>query len=127
VEIKDMADILLKGGKMLNRSCPKCNAPLFKHEDRTFCAKCNWQEGDKQTADNGSVAPPTDRVKTEAGEPLETLSQLQVAILGKIQEYTEKLNSQQGEGALDLNTGVLSGLLELLNRTLEIRESLNKK
>jgi len=119
-----MADILLKGGKMLNRSCPKCNAPLFKHEDRTFCAKCNWQEGDAQAAEGGSAESSAENVKVEAGKTLETLSQLQAAILGKIQEYTEKLKTQQGEGALDLNTGVLFDLLDLLDRTLEIHQSL---
>ena len=121
-----MADILLKGGKMLNRSCPECNAPLFRYQDRTFCAKCNWEEG--ETGKEGiPVAPPTE-VGGEIGpgqEPLETLSLLQATVLERIRDYSKKLNKEQGKGNLDLNIQVLSELLELLDRILEIKKSMN--
>jgi UPF0148 protein len=129
VEIKDMADILLKGGKMLNRSCPKCNAPLFKYEDRTFCAKCNWEEGQKQ--DGEEVVKPEEKQTQQAAssgkEPLATLDQLQMVVLERIREYSGRLNAQKGEGNLDLNTDILSDLLDLLERIIEIRQSLQGK
>ena len=129
MEIKDMADILLKGGKMLNKSCPKCNAPLFKYQDRTFCAKCNWVEGQKD--DGGGEAKPEEKqtLKTTASdeEPLAALNQLQIAVLERIREYSARLNDQKGEGNLDLNTEILSELLDLLERIIDIRESLKSK
>ena len=120
-----MADILLKGGKMLNSSCPECNAPLFKYQDRTFCAKCNWEEGATKEEGVPAEAPTKVENNIELGqEPLETLSLLQTTVLERIRDYSEKLNKERGEGNLDLNIKVLSELLELLDRILEIRKSM---
>ncbi|MEJ2277436.1 MAG: Sjogren's syndrome/scleroderma autoantigen 1 family protein [Candidatus Lokiarchaeota archaeon] len=39
---KKMADLLRKGNKMLNRSCPQCNNPLFENKNgKIFCPSCN--------------------------------------------------------------------------------------
>jgi UPF0148 protein len=41
-----MAEYLLKGAKMLSKSCPACGSPLFTYKDRTFCVMCEL-EGEK--------------------------------------------------------------------------------
>jgi UPF0148 protein len=35
-----MAEFLLKGGKMLEKSCKTCGCPLFEVKGRTFCVVC---------------------------------------------------------------------------------------
>ena len=35
-----MAEYLLKGGKMLSKTCPECGAPLFEVKGETKCVVC---------------------------------------------------------------------------------------
>lgn len=35
-----MAEYLLKGGKMLAKTCTDCGSPLFEYKGETFCAVC---------------------------------------------------------------------------------------
>jgi UPF0148 protein len=35
-----MAEYLLKGGKMLEKSCPVCGCPMFEYKKKTFCVVC---------------------------------------------------------------------------------------
>lgn len=35
-----MAEYLLKGGKMLDKSCPSCGSPLFQIKGDTICVVC---------------------------------------------------------------------------------------
>jgi UPF0148 protein len=56
-----MAECLLKGGKMLSKTCPACGCPLFEVKGETFCVVCREEQtgtkggkgqeaGEKQTA-----------------------------------------------------------------------------
>lgn len=40
-----MAEYLLKGAKMLSKTCPSCGSPMFTYKDRTFCVLCESEEG----------------------------------------------------------------------------------
>jgi UPF0148 protein len=35
-----MAEYLLKGGKMLEKTCKTCGCPLFEFKGKTFCVVC---------------------------------------------------------------------------------------
>lgn len=48
-----MAEALLKGGKMLEKSCRICGCPLFEVKGKTLCVVC--AEDDKDTG--GAPAP----------------------------------------------------------------------
>ncbi|MCE5299147.1 MAG: hypothetical protein LLF84_09415 [Methanoregulaceae archaeon] len=39
-----MAGYLLKGGKMLSKSCPSCGCPLFEIKGETLCVVCREDE-----------------------------------------------------------------------------------
>ena len=39
--IKLMSTLLLKGAKMLGKSCEKCGTPLFEYKGQVFCPKCD--------------------------------------------------------------------------------------
>ena len=45
-----MAEYLLNGGKMLAKTCPTCNSPLFEVKGRTFCAVCEEQRMEEKAA-----------------------------------------------------------------------------
>jgi UPF0148 protein len=39
-----MAEYLLKGGKMLEKTCKTCGCPLFEYRKKTFCVVCAERE-----------------------------------------------------------------------------------
>lgn len=49
-----MAEHLLKGGKMLEKSCKTCGCPLFEVKGKTLCVVC----AEKDTADKTSPGAP---------------------------------------------------------------------
>ena len=47
-----MAQYLLKGGKMLAKTCPNCGCPLFEYKGETLCVVCqeaNQQKEEEET------------------------------------------------------------------------------
>jgi UPF0148 protein len=44
-----MAEYLLKGGKMLEKSCRTCGCPLFEVKGKTLCVVCAENEPAKET------------------------------------------------------------------------------
>jgi UPF0148 protein len=56
-----MAEYLLKGGKMLDKTCPACGCPLFEYKKKTFCVVC----AEKKPAAAAPV-PPTPVSPAEA-------------------------------------------------------------
>jgi len=38
--LKNMADMLLKGGRMLQYHCDKCKSPLFQKDKKVICPVC---------------------------------------------------------------------------------------
>jgi UPF0148 protein len=51
-----MAQYLLKGGKMLAKTCQKCGSPLFEYKGETFCVVCR-ERGVSQESAKGQPAP----------------------------------------------------------------------
>lgn len=39
-----MAEYLLKGGKMLSKTCPVCHSPLFEYKGETICVVCREEK-----------------------------------------------------------------------------------
>ena len=64
-----MAEYLLKGAKMLGKSCPECGSPLFTVNGETYCVVC--RENKAQTgkaANNANNSDNTNGAKgTKAG------------------------------------------------------------
>ena len=53
-----MAEYLLKGGKMLEKTCKTCGCPLFEVKGKTFCVVCAENATAEKTAKStGSKAP----------------------------------------------------------------------
>jgi UPF0148 protein len=43
-----MAEYLLKGGKMLSKTCPSCGCPLFDYKGETLCVVCREEQAGEQ-------------------------------------------------------------------------------
>jgi uncharacterized Zn finger protein (UPF0148 family) len=134
MEIKDMAEILLKGGKMLGKSCPECNAPLFQREGQVFCARCEWQEG--RSTSTKAKKPAASSPEGSAGKDQEVeaprsiamdkpaseaLQKAETAVLRRIHEYAGKLEDGSEDANLASNLEVMGELLELLEGILELK------
>jgi len=59
-----MADYLLKGGKMLEKSCKTCGCPLFEVKGKTLCVVC----AEHDNAEKSGTAPLSPPVHTHGPE-----------------------------------------------------------
>ncbi|HWQ66759.1 MAG TPA: Sjogren's syndrome/scleroderma autoantigen 1 family protein [Methanospirillum sp.] len=54
-----MAEYLLKGGKMLAKTCNTCSSPLFEYKGNTFCAVClENQEQENEATVTAAIQSP---------------------------------------------------------------------
>jgi len=64
-----MAEYLLKGGKMLAKTCPVCYSPLFEFKGETFCVVCNENKVNKGESQENTASsaiessPVTSKIK----------------------------------------------------------------
>ena len=65
-----MAEHLLKGGKMLEKSCKTCGCPLFEVKGKTLCVVCAENEDAKKPA-KGAKAPAAAVATAESHAPHE--------------------------------------------------------
>jgi UPF0148 protein len=63
-----MAEYLLKGGKMLAKSCPDCSSPLFEYKGETFCVVCREDQMDQQKNENLKIAEEKSENSTSPGK-----------------------------------------------------------
>jgi UPF0148 protein len=61
-----MAEYLLKGAKMLAKTCPVCGSPLFTYKDRTFCVMCELEQSKSPEGTKKQPRKPVDLPKGES-------------------------------------------------------------
>lgn len=66
-----MAEYLLRGGKMLAKTCPACGSPLFEYKGETRCVVCAEEEnnGGKQQRAESDQNPSTSTGPAPADYP----------------------------------------------------------
>jgi UPF0148 protein len=68
-----MAEYLLKGGKMLAKTCAECGNPLFEYKGTTLCVVCDEQKkgeetgGEKPATGEGAQEIPVNPAPAAAG------------------------------------------------------------
>ena len=108
--MKEMAELLRSGAKMLSHSCPECGSPLFQLKSgEIWCAKCQRRV----------VIVPEGEEAPEAGFQLDTLEQ---AIVSKLASMTGLLSSEDDPGKLRETAEALNALLASLERLRRIRK-----
>ncbi|RXE55508.1 hypothetical protein ABH15_12405 [Methanoculleus taiwanensis] len=58
-----MAEYLLKGGKMLSKSCKMCGFPLFEYKGETICVVCRAEETAAEKTPEEPIPAPAEAVK----------------------------------------------------------------
>ncbi|HOJ95754.1 MAG TPA: autoantigen p27 domain-containing protein [Methanospirillum sp.] len=54
-----MAEYLLKGGKMLSKTCPVCHSPLFEYKGKTLCVVCEEEKAAASQKTPSTTSPPS--------------------------------------------------------------------
>ncbi|UCD46153.1 MAG: hypothetical protein JSV27_04995 [Candidatus Bathyarchaeota archaeon] len=109
--MKEMAELLRSGARMLDKSCPECNSPLFQLKSgEIWCANCQRrvvivQEGEESAA--------------EAGMELESLER---ALVNKIASMRTLIANENEPAKLKEATEVLDSLLSSLEKARRIRK-----
>lgn len=67
-----MAEYLLKGAKMLAKTCPDCGSPLFTYKDRTFCVMCELENEKSLEKTKKQQQKPVELPKKESRAPAVT-------------------------------------------------------
>ena len=110
-ELRSMADLLRSGATLTSLSCPACASPLFKMKSGDlWCARCKKRV----------VVVREDGEITEAvTAPL--LDTLESTLIMKIGEINEKMQGESEIEQLQRLGGVLSTMLESLERVRRIK------
>ena len=58
-----MAEYLLKGGKMLEKTCKTCGCPLFEVKGKTFCVVCAENQTVEKTAKIAGAEVPAEHTR----------------------------------------------------------------
>ncbi|UJG42506.1 MAG: hypothetical protein K9W46_08880 [Candidatus Heimdallarchaeum endolithica] len=119
------ADILLKGGKMLNKACPKCYSPLYEYGGKIICVKCKQEYVlvDEKSKLQQRKQMSSNQVKSQyqisqhgSNITHETLLETQSVIMKKLSQLNKQLEiSENIDEIISINNAIKS-LLETLNK-----------
>jgi UPF0148 protein len=105
-----MAGYLLKGGKMLSKSCPSCGCPLFEIKGETICVVCREEESARKKSSPAvtHTVPAIPEKHANAEQPCPALaSTLEETLAGLCLRMREEKDPGQ---VLVLATAVKSGV-----------------
>jgi UPF0148 protein len=114
-----MAEYLLKGGKMLDKSCKTCGCPLFEVKGRTTCVVCEENktpasEQDTAVADNDSATPHGYECTCSTAEPSQECLMLADALACTIHVLCERIRTEHDpDNILTLMSAVKTGVESL--------------
>ena len=109
--MKEMAELLRSGAKMLSESCPECGTPLFqlKSED-IVCANCQRRV---------VIVPEGEETTVEAGMRLESL---ETTIYQKLVSLGEVLAEETEPSRIKDLSEVINSLVENIERLRKVRK-----
>jgi UPF0148 protein len=113
-----MAEYLLKGAKMLAKTCPACGSPLFTYKDRTFCVMCEL-ENEKATEKTKKVMKKSVELSKIEGRECASATGLAGALETTLITLSERIASEPDpDRCLSLMNTVKKGIeaLKLLSQ-----------
>jgi UPF0148 protein len=95
-----MAEYLLKGGKMLEKSCKTCGCPLFEVRGRTLCVVCEEneppaKESNKPQEGKDSTTPIGHECACSQHEPTEECMVLADELVSTILSLCERIRNEK--------------------------------
>jgi len=108
-----MTDLLRQGATLTELSCPACSSPLFKlRSGDLWCAQCQKRV----------IVVKEGESPTEATSPM-LLTSLESTLLMKIQEMERRIREESDVQKLQELGGILSTLLENLEKVRKIKSA----
>lgn len=109
-----MAEYLLKGGKMLEKSCKTCGCPLFEVKGKTMCVVCEENQPpapkDIPAAETDSPHPQGHECTCSTGEPSDECLMLADDLATTILSLCERIrNEKDPNHILTLMSAVKTG------------------
>ncbi|MGC9435205.1 MAG: Sjogren's syndrome/scleroderma autoantigen 1 family protein [Methanomicrobiales archaeon] len=89
-----MGEYLLKGGKMLAKTCPDCGSPLFEYKGRTFCVICEEKGEQPPAAKRPETGAPREPVP-ERDTPPATSPEAQTALEETIVHLCDRIQQER--------------------------------
>jgi UPF0148 protein len=109
--LKDMAELLRTGAKMLDKSCPECSSPLFQLKSgEIWCANCQRRV---------VIVREGEETATETGLQLDSLEK---ALMAKVSSLTMRLAVEEEPEKLKGITEVINSLLSSLEKLRGIKQ-----
>ncbi len=113
--MKKLGELLLQGAKMLDKSCPDCNVPLFQMKDGTIkCASCNrkviFAKSDEEV-----------QVLESRLHQQEAMLDLLATLHGKAAFLSQEIAIQTDVKELEKLLGVLGSLLDVIYKAQRIQ------
>ena len=94
-----MAEYLLKGGKMLEKSCKTCGCPLFEVKGKTLCVVCAENEPAKEGKNPKGAKKPVAAATAQAAAPAHVHSDGSTCTCGEDHDEDE-CTCGDGDGGL---------------------------
>lgn len=108
--MREMAELLRKGAKMLSISCPECDTPLFELKTgEIFCSKCKKKIKILNEGENVNQ--------------FKIYSNLEKTIFDKIQLLEKKLESEEDITKISIITETIISLIDALIKIKEYKKS----
>ena len=108
-----MASYLLKGGKMLAKSCPACGCPLFEYRGETLCVVCRGEEEGELQAST-PVPAPEERAGRPAGMGGPGVSDLASTLEETLAGLCVRIREEKSAGDVSVLMGALKTGAEAL-------------
>lgn len=110
-ELRDMADFLRRGAKMLSENCPVCHSPLFEFKGTVFCLKCKKRVVIVKEGEEYSVLLSL------------TLTQMERTLNRKMEELIFKLERENDIDRLTKLCNLISSILDIVDKLRKIKSS----
>jgi len=89
-----MAEYLLKGAKMLAKTCPDCGCPVFQVKDRTFCVVCEERKSEAAGNIAGTVTANAPDIPREPAGGIEPSPSLVEALESAIRTLADRASRE---------------------------------
>lgn len=121
--LKNGAELLLKGGSLLNTSCNNCGGVQIRYKDRIICINCGLEVAQNRESDNIETSNPTrqnlsnTKEITNAVKTLdETISRYDKIILTKLSYLFTSLKDEEDILTQNIKVDLIIKYLDILER-----------
>jgi uncharacterized Zn finger protein (UPF0148 family) len=124
--LKNGAELLLRGGSLLNISCNNCGGVQIRYKDKIICINCGLESTENKNNVNVSATTSQeqelDRKKETHGEttPYNTIFEFDKIIIQKVSNLLNSLKNDDDPTSQVIKIDLINKYLEILDRIRKI-------